>query len=232
MNDIVILCGGIGSRLQAVVSDRPKPMAQMGDRSFLDILIIHAASYGYKRFILCTGYKQGFIRDYYQDKFRDLEIIISEESSPLGTAGAVKNAQSFIKSDVFFAMNGDSFCQLDYNDFMSFHKNKNAFISIALVLKENISEYGRVLIDESSRIISFSEKINLEDIGLINGGVYIFNQRVFDHIPQMIQYSIEYDLFPKILDKVIYGYEKTGKFIDIGTPERYTQAKDYLRSFL
>jgi D-glycero-alpha-D-manno-heptose 1-phosphate guanylyltransferase len=225
--DVVILCGGMGKRLQSVINDRPKPMAQIGDRSFLDILIEYIAGFGLRRFILCAGYKADFISNYYKDKYHDLEIVISIESEPLGTAGAIKNAQKHIKSDVFLALNGDSFCEVDLREFAKFHINKNAFISMVLVDIDDISDCGSVEINKDMRIISFIEKLLTVKSGLVNGGIYFFNKDILKCIPKGITYSIEYEIFPKVLDNGIYGYISTGKFIDIGTPQRYTQARDY-----
>lgn len=236
--DVVVLCGGMGKRLQSVINDRPKPMAQIGDKPFLDILIDYTASYGFRRFILCTGHKQGFISDYYKDKFRDaplIEIIISGEQTPLGTAGAIKNAQGVIKSKVFLVMNGDSFCQLDLRDFLRFHEINDAFISMVLVYKENISDCGLVEINSDKVVMSFIEKSLDAKKGYINGGIYLFNKEsqvgsknIFDFVPQG-QSSLEYEVFPKVIERGIYGYITTGMFIDIGTPERYSMARDYLK---
>ena len=85
--DVVILCGGAGTRLSAVVADRPKPMAEMNQRPFLDILIDYFAAFGLKRFILCAGHMSQVIKDHYSKKEGSLKFIISEEKTPLGTAG-------------------------------------------------------------------------------------------------------------------------------------------------
>ena len=225
--DVLILVGGKGTRLKTVIHDRPKPMAYMGGRPFLDIIMDHVSSYGFRRFILCTGHIGGVIRDYYNiDKADFQEILFSEESKPLGTAGAIKNAEGLIRSSPFLVMNGDSFCALDLAKFLDFHLMRGALLSMAVVKAENTGDYGLVLLDESQRVIGFDEKGKKESI-FINAGVYFFNKEILSLIPSDTQYSLEYDLFPKMTDKKFYGYSVKGNLIDIGTPERYKQAKNY-----
>jgi len=97
--DVVILCGGMGSRLRAVVSDRPKPMARINQRPFLDILIQFFSGFGFRRFILCAGYMSQVIRDHYTRRAGPCRFVISEEHTPLGTGGTIRNAEKLIQSD-------------------------------------------------------------------------------------------------------------------------------------
>jgi len=225
--DVVLLCGGMGSRLQSVVNDRPKPMAEIGGRPFLDILMDYVGSFGFRRFILCTGYMGENIRRHYQGKDSPVEVLLSREDKPLGTAGAIKNAQSLIKSREFLVMNGDCFCRFDLNLFLDFHIHKKALITIALVKKKKTADVGVVSLDAAQRITGFSEKKgDPASVGLINTGTYIFNQEVLSSIPLGTSYSLEYDLFPK-LDNC-YGYVTQSNLIDIGTPVGYATAKKLL----
>ncbi len=130
--DAVLLCGGLGTRLGEIVKDQPKPMVRIKDRPFLDILIDHLASFGVRRFVLCAGYKSESIAGYYQKKEDGRTYLISREETPLGTAGALKNAEGLIDSEVCLVLNGDSFCPVDIKAFHEFHKEKNAAVSIAL----------------------------------------------------------------------------------------------------
>lgn len=228
--DVVILCGGLGKRLRSVVSDKPKPMAQIGNRPFLDILLSYISSFGFKRFILCIGYKGKFIKDYYKNKSNSLEIFFSEEEELLGTAGAVKNAEPMIKSKTFLIMNGDSFCKVNFMDFLNFHYKKKAFCSIVLVKSEKTSEFGVIEIDDSNKIVSFKEKVKTEGKSLINAGIYLFEKDIFSMIPNGKSYSMEYDLFPSLVSKRFYGYISEADLLDIGTPEGYKRAEAMLSS--
>jgi NDP-sugar pyrophosphorylase family protein len=227
--DVVVLCGGLGSRLNSVVDDRPKSMAEINDRPFLDILIDYVARYGFTRFILCTGFKGDFIRRYYETKRSELVFLISEEKIPLGTAGAIKNAESFIESDTFIVLNGDSLCEIDIKDFLSFHIRKKALISIVLTTIKNSMDFGVVRLDKDQKIIGFSEKVIMHGDDLVNTGIYFFDRKILKEIPSGEKRSLEHDIFPGILDKGIYGYVTEKKLLDIGTPERLEIAKEYLR---
>ena len=224
--DVVILCGGKGERLQGVVKDRPKPMAEVAGRPFLDILIDYAAAFGFKRFILCAGYMGDVIKEYYQRREGlSVKVVVSQEKEPLGTAGAVKNAQALIKSSPFLAMNGDSLCKLDLLKFIRFHEEKDASFSMALARSKGGSDYGRVDIDNSGRIISFNEKTEARQNDLINAGIYLLDSEIFSAIPSGERSSLEHDIFPKITEGGFYGYITEEELIDIGTPDRYLAAQ-------
>ena len=228
--DVVILAGGEGTRLRKVLSDRPKPMAEINNRPFLDILIEHVSSYGFKRFILCTGYKADFIQKYYNSANIPQTILFSEETIPLGTGGAVKNAEKFIQSNPFLVMNGDSFCPINMYEFVDFHKQNDSFLSMVIVESENLKDFGLLALDRSQKIINFKEKIEREGKSYINAGIYLFDKDVLTMIPQHVKYSLEYDLFPKLVGGEFYGFITKENLMDIGTPERYEHAKKFFKN--
>lgn len=225
--DVVILCGGRGTRLQSIVSDRPKPMAEIEGRPFLDILINYIKGFGFKRFILSVCHMSDFIKSYYRDKLHSLEIIFSCENEPLGTGGAVKFAEIFICSDPFLVMNGDSFCPVDMNQFIDFHNQKDALLSMVIVESNDSKDFGQIILDDSQRIIRFEEKKKRNGKSFINAGIYLFKRDILSLIPPNIKYSLEYDLFPTLVGKKLYGFITKEKLIDIGTPERYEQAQRF-----
>jgi D-glycero-alpha-D-manno-heptose 1-phosphate guanylyltransferase len=227
--DVVVLCGGLGKRLHNVLDDRPKPMVEINGKPFLDILIDYVARYGFTRFILCTGFKGDLIRRHYETKRSGLVFLISEEKIPLGTAGAIKNAESFIESDTFIVLNGDSLCEIDIKDFLSFHIRKKALISMVLTTIKNPMDFGVVRLDRDQKISGFSEKVMTHGDGLVNTGIYFFNRKILKEIPSGEKLSLEYDIFPRILDKGIYGYVTDKTLQDIGTPERLEIVKEYFR---
>lgn len=229
--DVVILCGGMGTRLKAVVDDRPKPMAQIENRPFIDILIGHVSAFGFRRFILCTGYKTESIQEYYKNRKCNIEILISREQELLGTGGAVKNAQPLIGSDPFLVLNGDSFLDVDLCRFGQFHLAKKALLSIALINTMDTKTYGSIKIDSTGRIVEFCEKKEKSQKGMINAGIYLFNHEVLSLMPDSGKFSLEYDFFPKIVNREMYGYLTKGLFVDIGTPQRYAQAKQLLKDY-
>ncbi len=226
--DVVILCGGFGKRLQGVIKDIPKPMAKIKHRPFLSILIDFIANYGFKHFILCTGYKADIIEKYYRQKNSNLSIEFSKEEKPLGTGGAIKNAENYIKSNPFLVVNGDSFCEINLKEFVDFHFRRDALISIAVTNTDVCDDYGTIDIDDSHRIIEFNEKIKGYKNRLINAGFYLLQREAFPLMPEKINFSIERDFFPKIIKRNLYAFETQESLIDIGTPERYEKAKHLL----
>ena len=227
--DVVVLCGGLGTRLHRVVDDRPKSMVEINGKPFLDILIEYIGHYDFIRFILCTGYKGDFIKRYYENKDEKRKFLISEEEVPLGTAGAIKNAESFIKSDILLVVNGDSLCEIDIKEFLKFHIRKRAFISIVLTSMENPVDFGVIRLNRDQKIISYSEKVPISGDGFVNAGIYFFHRKVLEEIPSGERLSLEYDIFPRILDKGAYGYVTKKVLLDIGSPRRLEIARGHLR---
>jgi len=193
--DAVILCGGQGTRLRAAISDRPKVLAPFGDVTFLDILIETLKKAGFHHVILCTGYMKEQITRQFQLR-RDISVSFSEESEPLGTGGALKNAQSKIRSSTFVVLNGDSICDIRYRDFLRFHRDQGALISMALVEKTETGDFGSVTVDASFGITSFKEKVAHGNRGLVNAGIYVMEKEIFSFFPEQVRFSLENDLFP------------------------------------
>lgn len=226
--DVVILCGGLGTRLQNVLKDKPKPMADFNDRPFLDLLIEYVGRFGFQRFILCSGHKGDAIKEYFENKNDGKAYAISQETSPLGTAGAIKHAEPMINSDVFLAMNGDSFCEINFTSFMNFHHSKNAPVSVALAPMEDASDYGGVALGANDTIIRFDEKKSTSPSGWVNAGIYLINKSILDRIPTGEKVSLEQELFPSIAGHGLFGFTTQSQLLDIGTPERLKRARQLL----
>jgi len=219
----------MGRRLRSVVSDRPKPMAVINQKPFLDILIEYLAGFGFRRFVLCTGHKSEVIRNYYSSRNGPLKFVISEEKIPLGTAGAIKNAEEYINSNPFLVANGDSFCSVDLAKFYSLHLERQSLMSMSVIKAEDTAEFGSVAVDDSDKITDFWEKKQTQNIGYINAGIYLFTKEIFSLIPANVKYSLEYDLFPKLTDRRCHAFLARKKLIDVGTPEGLESAKIFFR---
>jgi len=227
--DCVILCGGLGKRLQSVVHDVPKVMAQVDGQPFLDFVIEYLRTQKIVRIILCTGYKTNLIEEYYRAHNFGLTIDFSKENEPLGTGGAVKNARDIIVSDVFFVLNGDSFLSADLQTFLDFHKEKGSLASMLVSKMSEGRDFGNLRLDDDNRIIDFQEKIDDANHYLVNAGIYCFEQTIFSRMPEVETFSLEKDLFPKLVGDQFYGYRVNQEFVDIGTPERYNLALQKLK---
>jgi NDP-sugar pyrophosphorylase family protein len=127
-------------------------------------------------------------------------------------------------------MNGDSIGKVDFRSFIDFHVEKRALLSIVLVRSNTAEDYGSVILDGSQRITSFNEKIAGGSENIINAGVYLMKKDIFSYMPKQNRFSLEYDLFPKIINNRCYGFLTESEFIDIGTPERYKKAINLLKS--
>lgn len=229
--DVVILCGGLGKRLRSVVFDQPKVLVKIGEKTFLDILINNLLLYGLKNIILSVGYLKEQIKNHFNynyDKNCDCKISFSEEEQPLGTGGALKKARPVIRSNPFMVMNGDSICKVDLRNFTDFHTEKKALLSIVLVRSKTAQDYGSVTLDNSQRITNFNEKIAGRSENLINAGIYLMEKDIFSYMPEQNRFSLEYELFPKLINNRCYGFLTESEFIDIGTPERYKKAINLL----
>jgi len=215
--------------LRPVVGDRPKAMALINGRPFLDMLIGHLRGLGFCRFILCVGYRAEFIQEYYAGtRETSREIAFSREAAPLGTGGAIKNAEPLIRSGSFLVVNGDSFCPVDLTRFIAFHRERESLASMVLVPAGSGDDFGSVTIDPSNRIIGFQEK-KATASGWINAGIYFFEKKVLSRIPPGTAYSLERDLFPQLAGGDFYGFPTTEKLVDIGTPERFDEAQRALQ---
>ncbi|MFC1594563.1 nucleotidyltransferase family protein [Candidatus Omnitrophota bacterium] len=226
--DCIILCGGLGKRLKDVVGDRPKALAQINQKPFLDILIDYLMSFDCNRVILCIGHSGDVIKAYYQQKKMSAEVIFSQEQELLGTGGALKNAQGLIQSETFLVMNGDSFCAVDLNALLDFHAKKDAVLSMVLAELDSSSDYGNVTVVDDARIKAFQEKPSSSRSSLMNAGVYCMRRDIFSHMPDQSSFSLERDVFPQMLSAPCYGFVTTASCIDIGTPERYKEAQKIL----
>ena len=223
----VLLVGGLGTRLREIIPSTPKPLATVGNRPFLELLIRQLVSQGIRHLILCTGYLAEQIEKEFGDGSElGATIEYSREPRPLGTAGAVKFAQGFLQgTSEFLVMNGDSFLELDLREFMRFHRAHGGLATIAVVPVENAGRYGTVHLDTDNRVTGFSEKTGDNSPGLINAGIYIFKPAVLEHIPDGPA-SLEKEVFPRLIDYGVYAARQQGLFIDIGTPDDYTHAQN------
>lgn len=221
--DVLILCGGLGTRLRSLGGGDPKVLLRFGEKVFIDILIESIVPFGFRRFVMCTGFQKGRVKEHF--KHKKLDILFSEEDEALGTGGAVKKAMAYIKSSPFLVLNGDSLCRIDYTKFLEFHGSKGGLLSIVLARPIADSGYGIINIDENYKVTNFQEKAKAHKGDYINAGIYLLNHEIFRFMPNATKFSLEYDLFPNVLMQGCYGFVAEEEVIDIGTPERYYRAK-------
>lgn len=226
-----ILAGGLGTRLRSVVSDRPKPMAEVLGKPFLEILIRLLAGKGVSKIVMLIGYKAQTINEYFtKSKFPDIEIRFSQESEPLGTGGAVRNASNFA-TDPTLLVNGDTYLDADIKSLHDFHVEKKADCTISLYRVPDVSRYGSIDVNEQGIVTRFKEKTNVPgQPGLINAGVTFISRELIGRLPERKTFSMESEVFPGLVESGgMFGLEQKGPFFDIGTPESYREFEEFLR---
>jgi len=227
--DVLLLAGGLGTRLHYMSNKVPKVLASIHGKPFLELLIDNLVKQGFRRIIICVGYLKDQVLEQFLHR-DDCQIIFSEEENPLGTGGAVKNARNLISSPVFITLNGDSFCDIDYSEFYNFHITNNSFMTIVLTsfpITEQ-KEYGSITLSDTNRIIRFKEKTTQGFNSKINSGIYLMTNDIFHSMPDKSKFSLEEDLFPKLLDNNCFGYVCDKELFDIGTPERLNRSIETL----
>ena len=222
-----ILVGGLGTRLRSVVADRPKVLAEIRERPFLAYLLDELAGAGVRTVVLCTGYLGEQVQALFGDSYGSLRLVYSRESSPLGTAGALRLALPLFKSDSVLVMNGDSFCQANLRAFWAWHCAQGADATLLLTRMPDTKRYGRVHVDEDGLVLRFDEKGHNGGPGWINAGIYLLNHRLLLTIPASGAVSLEREVFPAWIGRGLYGYRSEARFLDIGTPEAYAVAEQF-----
>jgi D-glycero-alpha-D-manno-heptose 1-phosphate guanylyltransferase len=224
--DIIILAGGLGTRLNQTVPDTPKPMAPVNGKPFLQYLLNHINEAGFRRVILSTGYLSEKIESYFNIRYKDLELLYSVEDEPLGTGGAVQLAFAQVQTPHFMVMNGDTFFRINLDLLFQKHIEQLADVTMALRQVEDASRYGSVKFDLNNRILRFTEKSEVPEPGYINGGIYVISSRFFKAQAMPGKFSLERDLFESKLDSGNpFGLIFNDYFLDIGIPADYHRAQ-------
>jgi D-glycero-alpha-D-manno-heptose 1-phosphate guanylyltransferase len=225
---VLILAGGLGTRLAQVVKDVPKPMAPISGKPFLEYQIEFLRKQGFREFTLLTGHLSQVIEKHFGDggKF-GVQIDYSVEREPLGTGGAIRQAMVDKGGDRFLAFNGDCLFTADFTRFIRY---ASLPISLALKYTNDLSRYGSVTIDDKFSITSFQEKTDGGQEGYINAGTYFIDRSALDLMPEG-KFSIEQDVFIPLGSK-LKGIPCGGKFVDIGTPESFAWSQNHLPAWL
>jgi NDP-sugar pyrophosphorylase family protein len=223
----LILCGGLGTRLREAVPDKPKSMAPIKGKPFLEILLRSLKAKGVDDFILATGHLSGQIEDYCGNgACWDVKIRYSREPEPLGTGGAVKLAEPLL-ADRFLILNGDTFVDFDPQSLARKMDHTAAPLVLTLRHVEDPERYGAVDVDPHGKVKAFVEK-GIRRGNLINAGVYLAKKSALGLMDAGRAVSLEKEWMPRLIEEGIFGVETRGLFIDIGIPEDYRRAQDLL----
>ena len=222
---VVVLAGGVGSRLRPWTNSVPKPLLPMLDRTLLEQVIYTVPSDLIDEVVVAGGYKVELIKSYFDSIDCDFDIRIVNETEPLGTGGALGNCRDVV-SGTFACFNGDIISSLDVGQLLSLHKSNGGIGSLGLWEVDDPTRFGIVGIDDENKITKFKEKPKPAEVfsNLINAGSYIFEEDIFDYMPKG-KHSLERDVFPKLAEaRQLNGMQFDGYFIDAGTKESWINA--------
>jgi D-glycero-alpha-D-manno-heptose 1-phosphate guanylyltransferase len=220
----IVLAGGRGTRLQSRVSDRPKVLAPVAGRPFLEYVLDWLDDSGCRRVVLATGHLSEQVEAHFGTRYRGVALSYSRETSPLGTGGAVLKALAGLPDGPTLVMNGDTWFGLDLQDFVAWCTAREPRDAIVLRRVPDVSRFGSVTV-QGEIVTQFGEKI-AQGPGFINAGIYRLRRSSFasTHLPSV--FSIENDFFrPHATRLGLLGYVCEGPFIDIGVPQDYDRAQ-------
>ncbi|WP_039764059.1 sugar phosphate nucleotidyltransferase [Caldicellulosiruptor sp. F32] len=224
----IIMAGGAGTRLRPLTVSLPKPMIPFFGRPIMEYAVKLLKRHGIYEIGTTLQYHPDKIMNYFEDgsKF-GVKMQHFVEDRPLGTAGSVKNAKSFL-DETFVVLSGDGITNADLSATIKFHKEKKSKVTILLKEVEIPIEYGIVLTDEEGRIRRFFEKPSWSEVfsNLANTGIYIIEPEILDYIEDGKPFDFSKDLFPKLLSENVpmYGYKMEGYWCDIGDIGSYIKA--------
>ena len=226
----IVMAGGEGTRLRPLTCSVPKPMVTLLDKPILEYTVEHLLKYGISDMAFTLMYKPPVIIDYFED-YRNANIEYYVEDTPLGTAGSVKNASSFV-DDTFLIISGDALTDINISEAVDYHKQNGAKATIVLKKMGNPLEYGVVIASGEGHVERFLEKPGWEDVfsDTVNTGIYVLEPDLLDLIPEGQPFDFSKDLFPLMLDRglPIYGYVTREYWCDVGNIESYIRAHEDL----
>jgi mannose-1-phosphate guanylyltransferase len=224
----LILAGGLGTRLRPLTYSRPKHLLPIANVPHIEHVFTLLERHGVGEVVLLTSYMaEAFETTVERAAERGLTVTVAHEREPLGTAGALKNAQHLVGDDTFLAFNGDVLTDVDLTAMVNWHRDKGAEATIVLTPVEDPSAYGVVPTEPDGRVLGFIEKPPADQAptNLINAGVYVCEPRLLDRIPAGRVCSAERELWPEVVGNGTLFARGTGAYwMDIGTPEKYLQA--------
>jgi len=230
-NTVILMVGGLGTRLRPLTDRIPKPMLKVGDKPILETIIDSFKGLGFTNFILSVNYKKEMIKDYFQDgSHLGVNISYIEETKRLGTAGALSLLTEKPNSP-FFVMNGDLLTKINYESLLDFHNETNSVATMCVREYEYQVPFG-VIETDSHHLLSIEEKPVHKNF--VNAGIYVLSPDVLKFVPQNEFYDMP-ELFKKLLNEVseVSAYPLKEYWLDIGRMDDYEKAdQEYNNNFI
>ena len=230
--DVLVIAGGLGTRIQSALGDTPKLLAPIGGQPYLAYLLDWLRRFGAKRIVLGLGHRAQAVIDFLdrnKSSYDDLTVVTVIEPRPLGTAGAIRFVRSNLHTDPVLVMNGDSFADADLCAFVDHHRRAKAKATLLCAEVDDAGRYGRIELDGEGRIRGFVEKDpNFHGRSAVSAGVYLFSAALLDQIAAGDAVSLEHDVFGRAPSGSLAAFAGRFAFIDIGTPKSLKLAERVL----
>jgi D-glycero-alpha-D-manno-heptose 1-phosphate guanylyltransferase len=227
--NVLILAGGLGTRLRSVVRDVPKPMAPVAGRPFIEHQLRFLASTGFKSVVIALGYRGDVIKQHFKKDFMGIQIDYSSEATPLGTGGAIVNAVKAKRLDGnLVVLNGDTFFPISIESMMLDHIKNSADVTLAIFRDKSFGRYSGLCLDDKMKVL----RSDADTSEYKSAGIYIFSHNIVGLLrsKELKKISFEEDIGPKLISNYnVYGYAESAPFIDIGIPEDFDKAQTLLR---
>ncbi|MGH2734427.1 MAG: sugar phosphate nucleotidyltransferase [Actinomycetota bacterium] len=224
----LILAGGYGTRLRPLTYTRPKHLLPIANRPHIEHVFDLLLRHGVDGVVLLTSYLAESFEDTVTNAARrGLRVEVTHEEEPLGTAGAIKNAEALVGDETFLCFNGDVLTNADLGAIVESHRLRGAEATLTLTPVEDPSAFGVAHTDDEGKVLGFIEKPAPGEAptNLISAGIYVFEPAILDRIPRGRVYSSEHELFPELVaDGTMYALGSDAYWMDIGTPEKYLEA--------
>ncbi len=223
--EAIILAGGEGTRLRETLPGLAKVLAPVAGKPFLHYVLQYFSAAGIEKFIFALGAFHDQVENFLSKLQPTIDYSIVIEPEPLGTGGAIQHALNYCNENTVAVINGDSLFRVNLENISAFHHMCGAECTMALKPMKSFNRYGEVVLHHDYSIASFREKTEVKE-GLINGGFYLLNKRLFSSHKMPVKYSFEEDYLGKLFaERRIFGVQQNGYFIDIGIPDDYLNAQ-------
>jgi len=230
LRQAVILAGGFGTRLRPLTDEIPKVIVTVRGRDFLWYLIRWLERNSVKDVVICAGYLwEALARKIGSWAFPGMKLRLSVENSPLGTAGAVKNAEALLE-DEFFLINGDTYLPISYDSIISYWQRIRSRFDCLLVVYSNREKIAPndIALDENGAVVAYSKR-SCDGMRFVNAGLAVVTKSAFEKLPAGVPLSLEEEVFPKLISRgKIAALITHQRYYDIGTSERIKAFEDYL----
>ena len=231
----VVMAGGEGSRLRPVTANRPKPLVPICNQPIMEHILTLLKRHGCHEIVSTLYYLSEEIQGYFGDGSDfGVKMHYSIETTPLGTAGSVKKAESLLKDDTFLIVSGDALTDCDLGKAIAFHREKKSLATLILYRVQSPLEFGVVITDDEGKVVRFLEKPSWSEVfsDTVNTGMYILEPEIFEYMDPNKPYDWSGDIFPRLLaeGKSMYGYVMDEYWADVGSLTQYREAQEHMLS--